>query len=85
MVNIDQHTPISSTINFDLIAKEQIFKSIDATSLHQKKFLDSDYDYLKRKLGRIPLMCDFLFEEERDPYTFVNYSKSYARYLVRIV
>jgi superfamily II DNA or RNA helicase/HKD family nuclease len=82
MVNIDQHTPISSTINFDLIAKEQIFKSIDATSLHQKKFLDSDYDYLKRKLGRIPLMCDFLFEEERDPYTFVNYSKSYARYLV---
>ena len=82
MVNIDQHTPISSTINFDLIAKEQIFKSIDATSLHQKKFLDSDYDYLKRKLGRIPLMCDFLFEEERDPYTFVSYSKSYARYLV---
>ncbi len=82
MVNIDQHTPISSTINFDLIAKEQIFKSIDATSLNQKKFLDSDYDYLKRKLGRIPLMCDFLFEDERDPYTFVSYSKSYARYLV---
>jgi superfamily II DNA or RNA helicase len=82
MVNIDQHTPISSTINFDIIAKEQIFKSIDATSLNQKKFLDSDYDYLKRKLGRIPLMCDFLFEDERDPYTFVSYSKSYARYLV---
>ncbi len=82
MVNIDQNTPISSTINFDLIAKEQIFKSIDATSLNQKKFLDSDYDYLKRKLGRIPLMCDFLLEEERDPFTFVNYSKSYARYLV---
>jgi len=83
MVDIDHHAPISSTINFDAIAKEQIFKSIDATSLHQKKFLDADYDYLKRKIGRIPLMCDFLHEEERDPYTYVSYSKSYARYLLK--
>ncbi len=82
MVNMDQHAPLSSTINFDAIAKEKIFKSIDATKLDQKRFLDSDYAYLKRKIGRIPLMCDFLKEEERDPFTFVTYSKSYARYLI---
>jgi superfamily II DNA or RNA helicase/HKD family nuclease len=82
MVNMDQYTPLSSTINFDAIAKEKIFKSIDETKLDQKRFLDSDYAYLKRKIGRIPLMCDFLKEEERDPFTFVTYSKSYARYLI---
>lgn len=83
MVNMDQHTPLSSTINFDAIAKEKIFKSIDATKLDQKRFLDSDYQYLKRKIGRIPLMCDFLKEEERDPFTFVTYSGSYASYLIK--
>lgn len=84
MIDIDHHSPISSTINFDRIAKERIFKSIDSPKMNIKRNLDSDYQYLKRKLGRIPFMCDFLTQEERDPFTFVIHSKSYAKYLLSI-
>lgn len=84
MIDIDHHSPVSSTINFDLIAKDRIFRSIDSPKMNVKKNLDSDYQYLKRKLGRMPLMCDFLMEDERDPYTFVSHSKSYLRYLKSI-
>lgn len=73
----------SSTINFDEITKDKIFKSIDSANMKVLSDLKKDYHLLKYRLGRIPMMIDFLKYESRDPYLFVQYSKSYYNFVVR--
>ena len=68
--------PGSSTINFDRVTKEKIYASIDSANMQLKKDLDKDYDLLKFKLGRQPLMLDFMNHGSRDPFHYVKYSKS---------
>jgi len=52
--------PGSSTVNFDRISKDRIFKSIDSANMQLKKDLIQDYKLLKHKLGFIPKMMDFI-------------------------
>jgi len=75
--------PGASTINFDEISKEHIFKSIDSANMQQFADLKKDYFLLKYKLGRIPMMVDFVEFGSRDPYSFVNYSRSYFNFVKR--
>ena len=79
-----QLMPGSSTINFDRITKEKIFSAIDSANMQMKKDLESDYKLLKFKLGRIPMMKDFIEHGSRDPFSSVNYSKSYFIFLLNI-
>lgn len=76
--------PGASTINFDEITKERIFKSIDSANMQLLSDLRKDYNLLKFKLGRTPMMIDFLEHGSRDPYLFVNYSRSYYNFVLRI-
>ena len=73
--------PGASTINFDEISRERIFESISNANLQKKSELVQDYKLLKLRLGRIPQMTDFLVYESRDPYQFVDYSKSYLNFV----
>ncbi len=73
--------PGSSTVNFDEIAQEKIFESIDSANLNRKKDLSHDYQSLKSRLGRVPMMLDYLSSNSRDPYSFVDYSKSYLNFV----
>jgi len=73
--------PGPSTINFDKITYDRIFASIDKANLHLKKDLVEDYDLLKFKLGRIPMMMDFVEFGSRDPQLYVKYSKSYYNFV----
>ena len=73
--------PGASTVNFDAISMEQIFKAIDVANMSKKKDLDNDYNLLKYKLGRIPLMMDFVEYGSRDPFLYVAHSKSYFNYI----
>ena len=68
--------PGSSTINFDEITKERIFQSIDSANMQLFADLKKDYNLLKFKLGRIPMMMDFIEHGSRDPYLYINYSNS---------
>ena len=63
--------PGSSTINFDEITKENIFKSIDSANMKILSDLKKDYSLLKYRLGRVPMMMDFLKHESRDPFLFI--------------
>ena len=74
--------PGSSTVNFDKITKERIFESIDNTNMQTKLALKTDYDLLKFKIGRPPKMVDFHKHDGRDPYSFVDYKKSYFNFVV---
>lgn len=73
--------PGTSTINFDLIAREKIFDAINAANMELKRDLVTDYNLLKYKLGRIPMMIDFLEHGSRDPQLYVNYAKSYFNFV----
>ncbi len=76
--------PGASTINFDEITKEKIFKSIDSANMQLLSDLKKDYNLLKYKLGRIPMMMDFIEHGSRDPYLYVSYSKSYYNFINKI-
>ena len=72
--------PGSSTINFDEITKEKIFTSIDKAQLKTKRDLISDYRLLRFRLGRPPMMMDFLEHGSREPFQFVEYSGSFFNF-----
>jgi superfamily II DNA or RNA helicase/HKD family nuclease len=73
--------PGTSTINFDKISHDRIFAAIDTANMQLKKDLVNDYNLLKFKLGYIPMMVDFIDHGSRDPYLYVNYSKSYFNFV----
>ncbi len=76
--------PGASTINFDKITKERIFNSIDSANLSLLADLRKDYLLLKYKLGRTPLMTDFVKHGHRDPFLFVQHSKSFYSFAARV-
>ncbi|MEL0630594.1 DUF3427 domain-containing protein [Psychromonas aquatilis] len=76
--------PGSSTINFDAITKARIFESIDSANMGLFKDLKKDYDLLKYKLGRTPMMMDFIHHGSREPYLYVEYSKSYYNFICKV-
>jgi superfamily II DNA or RNA helicase/HKD family nuclease/SOS-response transcriptional repressor LexA len=76
--------PGCSTINFDEIAKEKIFQSIDSANMQLLKDLKNDFNLLKFKLGRTPMMMDFIEHGSRDPYLYVEYANSYYNFVVKV-
>ncbi|WP_228853288.1 DUF3427 domain-containing protein [Aegicerativicinus sediminis] len=76
--------PGASTINFDEITKEKIFQSIDSANMQLFADLKKDYNLLKFKLGRIPMMMDFIEHGSRDPFLYVNYSNSYYNFILKV-
>jgi superfamily II DNA or RNA helicase/HKD family nuclease len=76
--------PGASSINFDEITKERIFQSIDSANMQLFKDLEKDYNLLKFKLGRIPMMMDFIEHGSRDPFLFVDYSNSFYNFIVKV-
>ena len=76
--------PGASTINFDEITKEKIFQSIDSANMSLFTDLKNDYNLLKFKLGRIPMMMDFIEHGSRNPFLFVDYSNSYFNFVKRV-
>lgn len=73
--------PGSSTVNFDQISRDRIFAAIDAANMQLKKDLLIDYKLLKYKVGRIPMMVDFVEHGSRDPQLYVSYSRSYFNFV----
>lgn len=69
-----------TTINFEEVARKQIFESITNTSLSSMKILRDSYVDLQNKLGRQPFLKDFVTYNGIDPMTFFdnNAFKDYA-------
>lgn len=76
--------PGESTINFDEITKEKIYASIDSARMQLLTDLKIDYNNLKSRIGRIPMMMDFAKNNSRDPFLYVNHSKSYFNFIGKI-
>ncbi|MBD5513953.1 MAG: DEAD/DEAH box helicase [Lachnospiraceae bacterium] len=72
--------PGVSTIHFDEVAKEKIFKSIDKIR-GIKTIIKNSYAALKNRIGRIPYLLDFYENGEVDPLVIVKEYKTYYAFL----
>ena len=61
----------ASTIYFDEISRDRIYKSIDTADLNQVRLLKKEYQSLKYKLGRIPHLKEFDDLGELDPLRII--------------
>ena len=81
LVGESQGLPGACTIDFDRVAQQQIFESINQSNMRKFADLKLDYKLLKNVLGRIPMMMDFHSLGKRDPFQFVEYSGSYFEFV----
>ncbi len=74
--------PGASTIHFDAISRERIFKAIDEIKPKTFKALIRDgYTNLKNRLGRIPMLIDFYENDEIDPLIIIKEYKTYHAFI----
>lgn len=73
-----------STINFEEVAKERIFKSIDDAALDSMKELKQIYSSFKNRLNRVPYLTDFIQQQVLDPMLIANKFDSYYTFLAKI-
>lgn len=72
-------------ITMDKISKNRILEQINKENFNQLKYLKEQYFEVKKILGRIPTLVDFLqFEELINPLKFIDESKSYIEFLVKV-
>lgn len=72
--------PGASTVHFDEIAKNRIFKSIDKIK-GMKTLIRESYVSLKNRLGRMPYLIDFYRNGEIDPLVIIKEYKTYYAFL----
>ncbi|WP_100372090.1 DUF3427 domain-containing protein [Bacillus sp. FJAT-45037] len=73
-----------STINFEEVAKKQIFQSINDSKLTSMRILREAYIELKNRLGRVPTLLDFYINNSIDPAVIVAEHKNYYQFLVKV-
>ncbi|MCM1467788.1 MAG: DUF3427 domain-containing protein, partial [Alistipes sp.] len=72
--------PGASTIHFDEVAKDKIFRSIDKIRGIRSIIRDS-YITLKNRIGRTPYLLDFYENGEIDPLVIIKEYKTYFTFL----
>ena len=73
--------PGCSTIHFDEIARERIFRSIDKAVFNSIREIKNSYMQLKRKLNRIPTLIEFDTFGALDPLLMFDKLGSYHAFL----
>lgn len=75
-----------STISFSRIAKQRIFAALDAVKLDSLHELKQEFAALKQRLGRAPLLCDYLEQNSLDPRVFLENPRlnNYGSFLAKM-
>ncbi|MFL2077591.1 DUF3427 domain-containing protein [Marinilactibacillus psychrotolerans] len=73
-----------STINFEEIAREQIYSSINQVAVDSMIELKKSYELLKNRLGRIPYLRDFEEQQTLDPVLIAGKKHNYYGFLAAI-
>lgn len=88
--NIRRHTSETnylkgvSTVNFEEIAKKQIYQSINTSNLTAMRILKEAYTELKNRIGRIPYQHDFILNYSIDPIVITEKFKNYYQFLLKM-
>ena len=75
--------PGSSTISFDRISEQRIFRALEATNFSLIRLLKDEYRLLKQQIGRIPRLIDFDHNDAIDPLNIIDKCGSYAAFLLK--
>ena len=70
-----------STINFDKITRDRIYKAIDRADFNDLKIIRESYLTLKQRLGRIPKLKEFRDNGAIDIERIIAKTKSYHNFL----
>ena len=73
-----------STVNFEEIAKKQIFKAINNSKLTATKIIKEAYIELKNRIGRVPYLYDFVSKHSIDPVVIVDQYSNYYQFLLKM-
>ena len=73
--------PGCSTITFDKVSEQRIFKALEEGRFSDAKLIRGEYLHLKQLLGRIPRLVDFDENEAIDPLLIIKKYGSYAAFL----
>lgn len=73
-----------SSVNFEKIAKKQIFDSINKVTIDSMSELRKNFELLSNRLGRTPYLKDFQEQQTLDPLLIANKKNSYYGYLESI-
>ncbi|MBU5594557.1 DUF3427 domain-containing protein [Amphibacillus sp. MSJ-3] len=73
-----------SSINFEEIARKQIYQSINTNNLTSQKILRDAYLQLKNRLGRIPYLIDFIKNHSIDPIVIAGKHGNYYKWLLKM-
>ena len=73
-----------STVNFEEIAKKQIFKAINNSKLTATKIIKEAYVELKNRIGRVPYLYDFVSNHSIDPVVIVDHYSNYYQFLLKM-
>lgn len=88
--NIRRHTSETSyikgvsTVNFEEVARKQIFRSINSSNLTAVKVLREAFIELKNRLGRVPDLIDYITNHSIDPVVIVDKFKNYYQFLLKM-
>lgn len=72
-------------INFEQIAKEIIIKNIDQSNFSKVALIRKDFEYLRKKLNRIPSLVDFEGEDIISPLRILEASKTYLELKIKLL
>ncbi|MBT2731993.1 DEAD/DEAH box helicase [Carnobacterium sp. ISL-102] len=73
-----------SSVNFERIAKQHIFSSINQVSMDSMSELKKTFELLFNRLGRVPYLKDFQEQKTLDPVLIANKKTSYYDFLANI-
>lgn len=76
--------PGVSTIDFERVARQEIFASIDNANFTKLAFLKEEYLKMKGRMGRVPTMMDFTKTDAISALLFVEYAGSYRHFLQKV-
>lgn len=72
------YLPGATSVHFDDIAKEKIYEAIDCKRyLADLRELKESYYNMEYRLGRQPMMMDFVYIGDKDPYLFIAKKESF--------
>lgn len=72
----------NSSVEFDHIVKEKIYKAINFAKFTETKFIKDQYNLLKKKIGHIPSHMDFITYESIDLQNIIIKYDSYIKFLI---
>lgn len=70
-----------SSVNFEKIAKQQIFTSINKVAMDSMSELRKNFQLLFNRLGRVPYLKDFQEQQTLEPLLIANKKSSYYGFL----